>query len=152
MAEQTLLQNWQSRVGRKVGTSDWLTIDQHRINAFADATIDHQEIHIDPDAMATKALGSTIAHGFLSLSLLSHLNTGLIKPLNGDRTVLNYGLNRVRFLNPVATGADVRSHLSVVAASAKQKGVLITFNAEVEIKDRDTPALIAELLILVIDS
>ena len=152
MAEQTLLQIWQTRVGEKIGTSDWLTIDQDRINAFADTTKDHQVIHIDPDADATKALGGTIAHGFLSLSLLSHLNAGLTRPLNGDRTVLNYGLNKVRFLNPVPTNADIRSHLSVVAAEAKSKGVLITYKAEVEIRNHDKPALIAEQLALVLDS
>ncbi len=152
MVEQTLIQTWQSRVGEKIGTSDWLTIDQDRINAFADTTNDHQVIHIDPDADATKALGGTIAHGFLSLSLLSYLNGGLTRPLNGNRTVLNYGLNKVRFLSPVATGSDVRSHLSVVAAEAKPKGVLVTFNSEIEIRDHDTPALVAEQLALVIDS
>jgi len=152
MTEQTLLQIWQSRVGEKIGTTDWLTIDQKRIDAFADTTNDHQVIHIDPDAAATKAIGGTIAHGFLSLSLLSYWNEGLTKPLNGNRTVLNYGLNRVRFLNPVPSGAKVRSHLNVLAAVAKPKGVLITFNTEVEIQDHDTPALIAEFLTLVIDS
>ncbi len=152
MVEQTLIQTWQSRVGEKIGTSDWLTIDQDRINAFADTTNDHQVIHIDPDADATKALGGTIAHGFLSLSLLSYLNGSLTRALNGNRTVLNYGLNKVRFLSPVATGSDVRSHLSVVAAEAKPKGVLVTFNSEIEIRDHDTPALVAEQLALVIDS
>ncbi len=151
MSEQTLIQTWQSRVGKKVGTSDWLTIDQDRIDAFADTTEDHQVIHIDPDADATKALGGTIAHGFLSLSLLSYMNASLTRPLNGDRTVLNYGLNKVRFLSPVASGSDVRSHLSVVAAQAKPKGVLVTFNAEIEIRDQKTPALVAEQLALVID-
>jgi len=152
MVDQTLLQTWQSRVGEKVGTSEWLTIDQDRINAFADTTKDHQVIHIDPDAIATKALGGTIAHGFLTLSLLSYLNASLTRPLNGDRTVLNYGLNKVRFLNPVPTGSDVRSHLSVVAAEEKPKGVLVTFNSEIEIRNHDTPALVAEQLALVIDS
>jgi len=152
MTEQTLLQMWQSRVGEKIGSSDWLTIDQDRINAFADTTKDHQVIHIDPDADATKALGGTIAHGFLSLSLLSYLNAGLTRPLNGNRTVLNYGLNRVRFLNPVSTGAEIRSHLSVISAEPKSKGVLITYKAEVEIRNHDKPALIAEQLALVVDS
>jgi len=152
VTEQTLIQIWQSRVGKKVGTSEWLTIDQDRINAFADTTKDHQVIHIDPDADATKALGGTIAHGFLSLSLLSYLNATLTRPLNGNRTVLNYGLNKVRFLNPVPTGSDVRSHLSVVAADEKPKGVLVTFNSEIEIRNHDTPALVAEQLALVIDS
>ena len=120
--------------------------------AFADTTNDHQVIHIDPDAEATKALGGTIAHGFLSLSLLSYLNASLTRPLNGQRTVLNYGLNKVRFLSPVPTGASVRSHVTVVSAEAKPKGVLVTFNTEMEIRDHDTPALVAEQLALVIDN
>lgn len=152
MVDQTLIQTWQSRVGEKIGSSEWLTIDQDRINAFADTTKDHQVIHIDPEADATKALGGTIAHGFLTLSLLSYLNATLTRPLNGNRTVLNYGLNKVRFLSPVPTGSDVRSHLSVVAADAKPKGVLVTFNSEIEIRNHDTPALVAEQLALVVDS
>ena len=152
MVDETLIQTWQSRIGEKIGTSDWLTIDQDRINAFADTTLDHQVIHIDPDAEATKALGGTIAHGFLTLSLLSYLNGNLTRPLNGNRTVLNYGLNKVRFLSPVPTGADIRSHLSVVAVDAKPKGVLVTFNSEIEIRNHDTPALVAEQLAMVVDS
>ena len=152
MVDGTLIQTWQSRMGEKIGTSDWLTIDQNRINAFADTTLDHQVIHIDPDADATRALGGTIAHGFLTLSLLSYLNGNLTQALNGNRTVLNYGLNKVRFLSPVPTGADIRSHLSVVAAETKPRGVLVTFNSEIEIRNHDTPALVAEQLALVVDS
>lgn len=152
MADEPLLQIWQSRVGQKIGSSEWLTIDQDRINAFADTTNDHQVIHVEPDAEATKALGGTIAHGFLSLSLLSYLNASLTRPLNGQRTVLNYGLNKVRFLSPVPTGAAVRSHVTVLSAEAKPKGVLVTFNTEMEIRDHDTPALVAEQLALVIDN
>jgi acyl dehydratase len=152
MVDETLIQTWQSRVGQKIGSSDWLTIDQDRINAFADTTNDHQVIHVDPDADATKALGGTIAHGFLSLSLLSYLNSSLTRPLNGQRTVLNYGLNKVRFLSPVPTGAAVRSHVTVLSAEVKPKGVLVTFNTEMEIRDHDTPALVAEQLALVVDA
>ncbi len=150
MSDSELLEQWQQRVDKKLGTSDWLTIDQQRINDFADTTIDHQVIHIDPQAPATQALGGTIAHGFLTLSLLSYLNAQLTRPLNGGRTVLNYGLNRVRFLTPVASGSDVRLHMTVTAAEEKKQGVLVTFSSEVEIRDADKPALIAEQLALIL--
>lgn len=150
MSTNELLEQCQQRVGEKLGTSDWLTIDQQRINDFADTTLDHQVIHIDPQAQATQALGGTIAHGFLTLSLLSYLSAQITSPLNADRTVLNYGLNRVRFLTPVASGSDVRLHMTIKSVEEKKQGVLVTYNSEVEIRDAAKPALIAEQLILIL--
>lgn len=150
MQNNELLSHWQSLVGTDLGTTDWLTIDQQRIDNFADTTLDHQVIHIDPQAPATKKLGGTIAHGFLSLSLLSHLSSTLTKTHIGDRAVLNYGLNRVRFLNPVPSGSDIRLHMKVKSVEGKTHGVLVTFSSEVEISDQHKPAFVAEQLALLL--
>ncbi len=148
MQSKDLLTQWQHLAGTDLGVTDWLTIDQQRINSFAETTLDHQLIHIDPTAQATQNLGGTIAHGFLSLSLLSYLGATLTKPHIGDNTVLNYGLNRVRFINPVASGSDIRLHMKVLSAGENPQGVLVTFHSEVEIKNTQKPALIAEQLAL----
>ncbi len=150
MQNNELLSHWQNLVGTDLGTTDWLTIDQQRIDNFADTTLDHQVIHIDPQAPATKKLGGTIAHGFLSLSLLSHLSSTLTKTHIGDRAVLNYGLNRVRFLNPVPSGSDIRLHMKVKSVEGKTHGVLVTFSSEVEISDQHKPAFVAEQLALLL--
>ena len=150
MQNNELLSHWQSLVGTDLGTTDWLTIDQQRIDNFADTTLDHQVIHIDPQAPATKKLGGTIAHGFLSLSLLSHLSSTLTKTHIGDRAVLNYGLNRVRFLNPVPSGSDIRLHMKVKSVEGITHGVLVTFSSEVEISDQHKPAFVAEQLALLL--
>lgn len=150
MQSDELLSHWQSLVDTDLGTTDWLTVDQDRIDNFADTTLDHQVIHIDPQAPATQKLGGTIAHGFLSLSLLSHLGGSLTRPHIGDRAVLNYGLNRVRFLTPVPSGSDIRLHMKVKTVEEKSQGVLVTYSSEVEIRDHDKPAFIAEQLALLL--
>lgn len=150
MSDHGLLARCKQRVSEKLGTTDWLTIDQQRINDFAETTLDNQVIHVDPQATATQALGGTIAHGFLTLSLLPYLSAELTKPLNTDHTVLNYGLNYVRFLTPVASGSDVRLHMTVKSVEEKKLGVLITYSSEVEIREVAKPALIAEQLILIL--
>ncbi|OED35552.1 hypothetical protein AB833_30545 [Chromatiales bacterium (ex Bugula neritina AB1)] len=150
MGDHALLEKWQQRVDSKLGTTDWLTIDQQRIDNFADTTLDHQVIHVDPEAPATKELGGTIAHGFLTLSMLSYLGAQLTRPLNENRTVLNYGLNRVRFLTPVASGSRVRLHMTVKSVEEKPRGVLITYSSEVEIDGAVKPALMAEQLALIL--
>ncbi len=152
MSTNILLQQWQDRLGEQLGTTDWMTIDQNRIDAFADTTNDHQVIHVDPQAAPTIALGGTIAHGFLTLSLLSYLSAQLTQPLTGDRTVLNYGLNKVRFLTPVASGSDIRLHMHLKTAEEKTRGVLVTFTSEIEIRNAEKPAMVAEQLILVLNS
>ena len=97
-----------AKVGEEVGVSSWLAIDQPRIDAFADATEDHQFIHVDPAAAAAAGFGGTIAHGFLSLSLLSRMGAeGMLLP-DGLKMAVNYGLDRVRFLAPVKSGSRVR--------------------------------------------
>jgi len=146
------MQVWQPLIGHKLGPTDWLLVDQQRINAFADATMDHQMIHVDAEAAATKAMGGTIAHGFLTLSLLSHMNAILMKPLTQGHTVLNYGLNRLRFIHPVKSGSQLRLHLEVLNAEQKTQGVLLTLKAEVQIENTEKPALVAEQLVLILDA
>ena len=150
MDKQSITAHWQQLAGKDLGTTDWLLVDQNRIDTFADTTIDHQVIHIDPDAPATRKIGGTIAHGFLSLSLLSYFSAQLTHEHTFKHTVLNYGLNRVRFLNPVPSGSEVRVHLSVVNVEEKPQGLLATMSAEMEIKDTPKPAFVAEKLILIL--
>ncbi|MEM7257210.1 MAG: MaoC family dehydratase [Pseudomonadota bacterium] len=150
MDNAALLQHWQQLQGQSLGTSDWLQVEQQRIDAFADATMDYQVIHIDPQADATKKIGGTIAHGFLTLSLLSYLIESLTRTHTDNRTVLNYGLNRVRFLQPVPGDASIRLHASVKEVTDKSNGVLVTIDNTVDIQGQATPAMVAEKLILVL--
>jgi acyl dehydratase len=142
------IDEFKALIGQNLGASDWMEIDQDRINRFAEVTEDYQFIHVDPArAAAETPFGTTIAHGFLTLSLLSYLNAK-ISPDIADRVMtFNYGLNKVRFLNPVKTGARIRSHLSLISVVEKDKGrYLCTLEAKVEIEGEDIPALIAEQL------
>ena len=112
-----------SVIGTEVGVSDWVLIDQDRINKFADATMDHQFIHVDPE-QATPVFGSTIAHGFLSLSLVAGIpfdqEIGLV--LEGTKMGLNYGLDKVRFLSPVPVDSEVRIRMKCIDISEKNPG------------------------------
>jgi len=139
---------FQALQGQKLGSSDWMLVDQDRINKFAEVTEDYQFIHVDPArAKAETPFGGTIAHGFLTLSLLSHLNTSIFPDLKNRVMTFNYGLNKVRFLNPVKVNSRIRSHLSLVSVEAKDGGrYLCSFETSVEIEGEDTPALIAEQL------
>lgn len=135
-------------LGKEVGVTDWFQIDQSRINRFAEATEDYQYIHVDPDRAARTPFGSTIAHGFLTLSLLSMFssNNGGIK-LKDAVMSINYGLDKVRFVSPVRVGKRIRARFTLVEASEKQPGrYLLKHNVTVEIEDEDKPALIAEWL------
>ena len=134
-------------IGKETGVSEWFEIDQDRINAFADATLDHQFIHVDPEAAAISPFGTTIAHGFLTLSLLSHLceHTGLM--VEGIKMGVNYGMNKVRFLTPVKVGSKVRARMTLLDIVEKGPGqFLLTTNITVDIEGIDKPALIAEWL------
>lgn len=135
-------------VGRELGVSDWVMIDQARINAFADATGDHQWIHVDPARAAASPLGATIAHGFLTLALLPMLTEtmGLIPA--GVQFVLNYGTDRVRFVNFVRVNSRVRNRVSLAGAEPKSGGVLLKFANTMEIEGESKPAMIAETLML----
>jgi acyl dehydratase len=138
-------------VGQEVGVSSWITIDQARIDAFADATEDRQFIHVDPAAAAQTPFGSTIAHGFLSLSLLSRMGAEAMLVPEGMKVAINYGLDRVRFLAPVRSGKRVRGRFTLDSAEEKAPGqVLLRHNVTVEIEGEDKPALSAVWLALIV--
>jgi acyl dehydratase len=133
-----------SRLGQEVGVSGWLTVDQPRIEAFADATEDHQFIHVDPAAAAAAGFGATIAHGFLSLSLLSRMAAEAMLVPEGVKMAVNYGLDRVRFLAPVKSGKRVRGRFTLDSLDAKAPGQwLMRHIVTVEIEGEDKPALTA---------
>lgn len=138
-------------VGEDIGTSDWVTLDQARIDAFADATLDHQYIHIDQEKAAETPFGGTIAHGYLTLSMLPHFaHSCALLPENLKMTI-NYGLNKLRFLAPVPSGSDIRARIKVLEVTDKGDGrYLMNREVIVEIKGADKPALITESLMLFI--
>ena len=141
-----------SRVGQEVGVSSWIVIDQARIDAFADATEDRQFIHVDADAAAAHTpFGGTIAHGFLSLSLLSRMGAETMLVPDDMRMAVNYGLDRVRFLAPVRSGSRVRGRFSLDSVEEKAPGqVLLRHNVTVEIEGEEKPALSAVWLALIV--
>ncbi len=136
-----------SLVGKKLDPSPWLEITQERVNQFAEATNDHQFIHIDPERAAQTPFGGPIAHGFLSLSLLSYLNAqNAARPENLVMGI-NYGSDKIRYLMPVRVGKRVRSLQTVLDVTEKKPGHwLLKTEVTVEIEDEETPALIAEIL------
>lgn len=140
-----------SRVGEEVGVSSWITIDQARIDTFADATEDRQFIHVDPSAAAQTPFGGTIAHGFLSLSLLSRMGAEAMLMPDGMKMAINYGLDRVRFLAPVRSGSRVRGRFTLDSVEEKVPGQwLLRHHVSVEIEDEEKPALAAEWLTLIL--
>ena len=151
MTDNIKAQDLPGLVGEELEPSPWIEITQERVNQFADATNDHQFIHVDPDKVAKTPFGGPIAHGFLSLSLLSYLNAeSAIVP---DNLVMgiNYGSDKVRYLAPVPVGKRIRSHQKVLEVSEKQPGQWLIKNAvTVEIEGEETPALIAEILSMMI--
>ncbi len=132
--------------GQAIGTSDWLTVSQEMIDKFADATGDHQFIHVDPEAAAKTPFGTTIAHGFLSLSLMPALTAKADLPrMDGIKMGVNYGGNKTRFLSPVKSGKRVRGHFKLLEIEEKRPGQYQqTIEYTLEIEGEDKPALIAE--------
>jgi acyl dehydratase len=124
---------------------DWLTVSQERINAFADVTEDHQWIHVDADRASGGPFGTTIAHGMLTLSLVPRLIRDLIDVQDAD-AVVNYGIDGVRFLGPVPTGARVRARTELVEATETERGVRVRLKNTVELSGADRPALVAETI------
>ena len=139
-------------VGQELGVSEWLTITQERINDFADFTGDHQWIHVDVERAKRESLfGTTIAHGYLTLSLAAALSMGLGIIPAGVSQVLNYGLDKVRFLAPVKSGSRVRDRVVLLAAEPQSKGrILLKFRNTIEIEGEAKPALIADALSLLV--
>ena len=135
------------RVGHEVGVSGWITVDQERIDAFAEATEDRQFIHVDTAAAATTPFGSTIAHGLLSLSLLSRMAAEAILLPEGLKMVVNYGFDRVRFLAPVRSGKRLRGRFVLDSVEDKAPGqILVRHTVTVEIEGEEKPALTAQWL------
>jgi len=133
--------------GKEVGVSDWLEVSQDRINQFAEATEDRQWIHIDPERAASESpFKTTIAHGFLTLSLLSVLAKSAIS-VGGVRMGINYGLNRVRFVSPVPAGARIRGRFTLATLEEIKGGVQSTWNVTVEREGSDKPCCVAEWLV-----
>jgi acyl dehydratase len=140
-----------ARIGEEVGVSGWVAIDQSRIDAFADATEDRQFIHIDPDAAAQTPFGGTIAHGFLTLSLLSRMAAEAMLLPEGMTMAVNYGFDRVRFLAPVRSHKKVRGRFTLDSIEEKAPGQLLArHHVTVEIEDEDKPALTAQWLTLIV--
>ena len=134
-------------VGKEVGASEWVKIDQDRINKFADATGDHQWIHVDAARAATESpFKTTIAHGFLTLALVSLLLRGTMNP-TGLRLAINYGLNRVRFPSPVPAGSRVRGRFTVGAVERVAEAIQVTWQVTVEREGSDKPCCVAEWLV-----
>jgi len=141
----------QSRVGSEIGLSSWITINQARIDAFADATEDRQFIHVDPKAAEQTPFGGTIAHGFLTLSLLSKMGAEAMLVPDAMKIAINYGLDRVRFLAPVRAGSRVRGRFTLDSLEEKAPGQwLLRHDVSVEIENEDKPALTAIWLALIV--
>lgn len=137
------LRQW---VGREIAASDWLAVDQERIDRFADATGDHQWIHVDPArAKDESPFGATIAHGYLTLSLLPHMMLETLE-VQGGRMSINYGLNRVRFAAPVRAGDRIRARFTLAALEDIPGGIQLTWHALIEIEGQHKPACVAEMI------
>ena len=135
-------------VGEEVGASDWVEVEQSRINAFADATEDHQWIHLDTERAKTDSpFGTTIAHGFLTLSLLPHLAAQAYRVEGDFKMGINYGLNRLRFVSPVPSGSRVRARFTLQSVEEVAGGVQLAVAVTVEIEGGQKPALVAEWLV-----
>jgi acyl dehydratase len=134
-------------VGKETGVSDWVLVDQEKINRFADVTGDHQFIHVDPEMAKATPFGGTIAHGFLTLSLLSNFAFGNVLRLDGVKMGVNYGFEKVRFINPVKSGRRIRGRFTLMSADEKLPGQWsFKYAAKVEIEGEEKPALLAEWL------
>lgn len=145
MPKEMSLREVQDFVGEEVGLSKWITVDQTMINAFADATGDHQFIHCDPErAAAETPFGGTIAHGFLTLSLLSAMNYDCLPTIREQTLAINYGFDKLRFISPVKSGSRVRGRFKCAEARFRGAGMLmIVYDVAIEIENERKPALTA---------
>jgi acyl dehydratase len=145
----TTLDEIAAAAGEELGASEWLEVTQERIDQFADATGDHQWIHVDTDRAKEGPFGTTIAHGFLTLSLIPQFNTQVFG-LETPGAKLNYGLNKVRFPHPVPVGSRLRDRISLTAVTDLAGGKQITLKHVIEIEGIEKPASIAEMLVLLL--
>jgi acyl dehydratase len=134
-----------AKVGEELGVGEWVQVTQERINQFAEATGDHQWIHVDPERAAQGPFGTTIAHGYLTLSLIPSLGGGGL-PITGAKMGINYGLDRVRFIAPVKVGSRVRARRKLVDVTEGEGFVQLKVEVTVEIEGQDKPAAVAETL------
>ena len=145
------LEEIQSRIGTQIGVSEWITIDQPRIDAFAEVTEDRQFIHVDPEAASKTMFGGTVAHGFLSLALLSRMAFDVMLVPENLKMAVNYGFDNIRFLAPVPAGARVRGIFTLTNVEEKSLGqYLVHHNVMVDIDATEKPALTADWLSLLI--
>ncbi len=134
-------------VGKELGVSEWTLVDQKRIDAFADLTDDHQFIHVDPPAAKQTPLGTTIAHGFLTLSLVAAFSYQVVPGVKGAKMGMNYGINRLRFLSPVKSGSRVRGRFKLKSIDDQGGGrYLSTTEVTIEVEGQEKPALVLEWL------
>jgi len=134
-----------------LGTTDWLEVSQDRIDQFADVTEDHAFIHVDVERASATPLGGTIAHGFLTLSLMPKLSESLMVAPEGVQMAINYGLNKVRFVQPVLAGRRVRLHLQLDEVREKEPGrILVASTGTLEVEAEEKPAYVAQMLVLFI--
>jgi acyl dehydratase len=141
------LAHLRDHVGREVGTGDWVVVTQERIDAFADATGDHQWIHVDAERAAVESpYGTTIAHGFLTLSLISALMRNAVS-VGGVGITINYGLNRVRFVSPVPAGAQIRARIALLEVHDTSDGAQATWRVTVERESAEKPSLVADWVV-----
>jgi len=134
-------------VGKEIGLSDWLQVTQERINTFADCTEDHQWIHVNPEMAKKGPFGTTIAHGYLTLSFLPYFSAANKVLPAGLKMAINYGANKVRFINPVKVGSKVRNHAVLKGIEDKGGGrIMMTVENTIEIEGEEKPALVAECL------
>jgi acyl dehydratase len=149
MPKTFALDEIKTQIGNEIGVSDWLTIDQKRIDTFAECTEDHQWIHVDANKAAQGPFGKTIAHGFLSLSLITHLSEELMPIPEGALMVINYGMDKVRFLHPVPVDSEIRDRMLLKDVVEKGGGrILLVTEHTIEIKGIDKPAAVITLLFM----
>ncbi|MGA9254430.1 MAG: MaoC family dehydratase [Roseobacter sp.] len=141
-------ENLLQSIGQSVGTSSWFEVRQHQIDAFADVTEDWQPIHLDAVAGQDAGFDGTVAHGFLTLSMLSAMSYQILPPMPGETASLNYGFDRIRFVSPVPGGARIRGHFTLSDATLRGTGWMLRFAVSVEIEDTEKPALTADWLCL----
>lgn len=136
----------EAALGHELGPTEWLTVEQDRINGFADDTEDHQWIHVDPERAATGPFGATVAHGFLTLSLMPHFMNAA-RRIEGVRMGINYGLNKVRFPAPVRAGSRIRARLTLVDLDKiETDAVQLVSRIVVEVEGSDKPACVADVV------
>jgi acyl dehydratase len=148
MTTKLTLAELEASSGRELGTSDWETIEQRQIDLFAEATHDHQWIHVDPEAAAQCPFGTTVAHGYLTLSLLPYFMSQVLN-VTDVRMGINYGAEKLRFTAPVPVGSQVRLKAKLHGSERRGDGVLYRVGIEIEIRDAEKPALVGEVLYLV---